>query len=109
MITCYFRYEDMSLEPFLWAENIYKFVGLPFTPEMKEWIKTNTQAPANSYANPYGTKRNSTVAMQSWRKRLPLKQVLTIQNECSEMMKFYGYKNVANQTELLDVQNTLIT
>ena len=88
---------------------IYKFVGLQLTPEVKEWIKRNTQAQAKSKINPYTTNRDSAATMQAWRNHLSLEQVLTVQNECSEMMKFYGYKKVTNQEELLDLQKILVT
>merc|ERR1712183_1102136 len=38
------RYEDLALRPMEVAEEIYKFVDLPFVPEVRSWISQNTHA-----------------------------------------------------------------
>lgn len=91
------------------AQKIYDYAGLELLPEVHSWIKSNTRAkPTKSKVNPYATKRDSAVAMQAWRTHLTFKQILTVQNVCSKMMHFFGYKTVSSQNDLLNLDQRLL-
>jgi len=86
------------------AENIYKFVGLKMVSTIENWIKQNTESaavpPGRKRTSPYSTKRDSSEAMQAWRKHLTFNQVESIQTVCSKAMAYFGYKNVSSEEEL---------
>ena len=105
----FIRYEDLSNEPASITSKIYKFVGLDFNQEIQFWIKYHTKIKTSSTLNPYGTRRYSSATMQAWRNHLSFDQVSTIQNVCSEMLDFFGYKKVHSKEQLTDLHSSLIS
>ena len=97
----------MSLDPHGVAQKIYDFVGLKMIPSIEIWIKQNTIAPARRHS-PYSTRRDSSEAMQAWRKHLTFDQVEFIQGVCSKTMAYFGYKNASNEEELLNFDISLL-
>ena len=91
------------------TSKIYKFVGLDFNEQIQFWIKKHTKIRDSSPVNPYGTSRNSFVTMQAWRNHLSFDQVSTIQNVCSEMLDFFGYKKVHSKEQLSNLNISLIS
>nr|CAB3230801.1 carbohydrate sulfotransferase 1 [Phallusia mammillata] len=107
------RYEDLALEPFKYADEIYKFVGLDFQPQIKRWITQNTQGqkPRTKYkkkGQAFTTNRDSAAAMESWRKHLSFANVSVVQKNCKEAMDMSGYTSVANKDQLLDFNTRLV-
>nr|CAB3230830.1 carbohydrate sulfotransferase 1 [Phallusia mammillata] len=101
------RYEDLAMDPFKYTEEIYKFAGLEFKQEIRNWIKLNTQQDPAQHS-PWTTKRNSTSTMEAWRKHLPFKTVSQIQQNCPKVLDLYGYKPVYNETQLHDFRFRLV-
>ncbi|XP_072881834.1 carbohydrate sulfotransferase 3-like [Hemitrygon akajei] len=109
------RYEDIALEPLKRAQEMYRFAGIPFTPEVKKWIYENTQA-SNPSKKLYSTHKNSSEQFEKWRLSLPFKIARVVQQVCEPAMKLFGYKFVkdaatlANRSaSLLENRNFLIT
>lgn len=89
------------------AEKIYKFVDMPFLPEVKEWIKENTSASSGKMST-YSTNRNSAETMERWRKDLTFKQVKQVQDVCEDALNYFGYKVVKSESELHNFNKTLV-
>ncbi|XP_078055834.1 carbohydrate sulfotransferase 3-like [Mustelus asterias] len=93
------RYEDVALEPMRRAYEMYRFAGIPITPEVKKWIYTNTQTSQGS-DNLYSTHKNSSEQFEKWRLVLPFKIAQVVQTVCEPAMKLFGYK-LAKDAETL--------
>ncbi|GCB67562.1 carbohydrate sulfotransferase 3-like [Scyliorhinus torazame] len=93
------RYEDVALEPMKKAYEMYRFAGIPITPEVKMWIYTNTQTSQGS-DNLYSTRKNSSEQFEKWRLALPFKIAQVVQTVCGPAMKLFGYK-LAKDAETL--------
>ena len=109
-MACFCRYEDLSLDPFRVVKNVYDFVGLELTSEINDWLERNTHLSESTTRrqNPFSTKRNSTSAMQAWRKHLSFVQVQNIQNMCKETMEHFGYQTISSEMELNDTNVLLL-
>ncbi|KFV10656.1 Carbohydrate sulfotransferase 3, partial [Tauraco erythrolophus] len=59
------RYEDVARAPLQKAEEMYRFAGLPLTPQVEEWIGKNTQA-ARDGSGVYSTRKNSSEQFEKW-------------------------------------------
>ncbi|KFV06033.1 Carbohydrate sulfotransferase 3, partial [Pterocles gutturalis] len=63
--------EDVARAPLQKAEEMYRFAGLPLTPQVEEWIGKNTQAPRDG-SDIYSTRKNSSEQFEKWRVSVPL-------------------------------------
>ena len=102
------RYEDLARYPELKAEEMFRFAGMPFSAQAREWIANNTQA-APKDRDPYSTQRDSDEAADKWRASLPLGLAQVVQKVCGPAMELFGYsfvhdaKTLANRSiSLLD-------
>ncbi|NXW03924.1 CHST3 sulfotransferase, partial [Fregetta grallaria] len=85
------RYEDVAQAPLQKAEEMYRFAGLPLTPQVEEWISKNTQAPRDSNGV-YSTRKNSSEQFEKWRFSIPFKLAQVVQDACAPAMRLFGYK-----------------
>ncbi|XP_054773904.2 carbohydrate sulfotransferase 1-like [Lytechinus pictus] len=101
------RYEDLALEPYVYAQKIYDFAGLgaEIPPKMKRWIdiNTNTNDLSKKRAAAFSTKRDSKEVLVSWKSRLTIEMAQAIEEvgDCSRLMKATGYKLIGNNLEML--------
>lgn len=100
------RYEDIARFPMRKATEMYRFTGIPFTPQVKSWILKNTQAAKTSGV--YSTQKNSSEQVEKWRFSLPFKIAQVVQKVCGPTMKLFGYKFVSSEEMLTDKSASLI-
>lgn len=101
------RYEDIARFPMRKAMEMYKFAGIPFTPQAKAWILRNTQA-SKKTSSVYSTQKNSSEQVEKWRFSLPFKIAQVVQKVCGPTLKLFGYKTVSSEEMLMDKSISLI-
>lgn len=101
------RYEDIARFPMRKATEMYRFTGIPFTPQVKLWILRNTQA-SKKTGGVYSTKKNSSAQVEKWRFTLPFKIAQVVQKVCGPTLKLFGYKFVSSEEMLTNKSITLI-
>uniref|UniRef100_A0A4W5QFM7 Sulfotransferase n=1 Tax=Hucho hucho TaxID=62062 RepID=A0A4W5QFM7_9TELE len=101
------RYEDIARFPMRKAAEMYKFTGIPFTPQVKDWVLKNTQA-SNEASGVYSTQKNSSEQVEKWRFSIPYKLAQVVQRVCGPTMKLFGYRFVNSEAMLTDKSISLI-
>ncbi|KAL4640047.1 carbohydrate sulfotransferase 3 [Arapaima gigas] len=101
------RYEDIARYPMQKAAEMYSFAGIPFTPQVKEWILKNTQA-SKEASGVYSTQKNSSEQVEKWRFSIPFKLAQVVQKVCGSTMKLFGYRFVNDEATLLDKSISLL-
>ncbi|XP_028826609.1 carbohydrate sulfotransferase 3-like isoform X2 [Denticeps clupeoides] len=101
------RYEDIARFPMSKAAEMYTFTGIPFTPQVKDWILKNTQA-SKEASGVYSTQKNSSEQVEKWRFTIPFKLVQVVQKVCGPTMKLFGYKFAESEEMLTDKSLSLI-
>ncbi|XP_061667106.1 carbohydrate sulfotransferase 3-like [Syngnathoides biaculeatus] len=101
------RYEDVARSPVNKASEMYKFTGIPFTPQVKDWILKSTQV-SKENRGLYSTQKNSTEQVEKWRFSLPYKAVQLVQKVCGSTLKLFGYRFVTSEEMLRDESISLI-
>lgn len=85
------RYEDVARGPLQKAREMYRFAGIPLTPQVEDWIQKNTQA-AHDGSGIYSTQKNSSEQFEKWRFSMPFKLAKVVQAACGPAMRLFGYK-----------------
>ncbi|XP_033064651.1 carbohydrate sulfotransferase 3 [Trachypithecus francoisi] len=85
------RYEDVARGPLQKAREMYRFAGIPLTPQVEDWIQKNTQA-AHDGSGIYSTQKNSSEQFEKWRFSMPFKLAQVVQAACGPAMSLFGYK-----------------
>ncbi|XP_035256229.1 carbohydrate sulfotransferase 3-like [Anguilla anguilla] len=101
------RYEDIARFPMQKAAQMYSFTGIPFTPQVKEWILKNTQA-SKEASGVYSTQKNSSEQVEKWRFSIPFKLAQVVQKVCGPTMRLFGYKFVYDEATLTDKTISLL-
>ncbi|KAJ3607450.1 hypothetical protein NHX12_024501 [Muraenolepis orangiensis] len=101
------RYEDIARFPLQKAAEMYSFAGIPFTPQVKAWILSNTQA-SKETSGIYSTQKKSSEQVEKWRFNVPFKIVQVVQKVCGSTLKLFGYKFVSSEEMLTDKSISLI-
>lgn len=101
------RYEDIARFPMRKATEMYKFTGIPFTPQVKNWILQNIQA-SKEASGVYSTQKNSSEQVEKWRFSIPYKIAQIVQRVCGPTLKLFGYKFVKSEAMLTDKSISLI-
>lgn len=106
------RYEDIARFPMSKAAEMYRFAGIPFTPQVKTWILKNTQVSQQQTKEEaggvYSLQRNSSEHVEKWRFSLPFKIAQVVQRVCRPTLKLFGYKVVSSEKMLTDRSISLI-
>ncbi|KAM6184756.1 carbohydrate sulfotransferase 3 [Rhynchocyon petersi] len=85
------RYEDVARWPLQKAREMYRFAGIPLTPQVEDWIQKNTQAARDS-SGIYSTQKNSSEQFEKWRFSMPFKLAQVVQTACGPAMRLFGYR-----------------
>ncbi|KAG7258593.1 hypothetical protein CRUP_006762 [Coryphaenoides rupestris] len=101
------RYEDIAHFPMQKAEEMYRFTGIPFSAQAKNWILQNTQT-MRDVSGVYSTQKNSSEQAEKWRFRIPFKLAQLVQKVCGPAMKMFGYKFVHSEAALLNRSLSLL-
>ncbi|ESO92072.1 hypothetical protein LOTGIDRAFT_89270, partial [Lottia gigantea] len=94
------RYEDISEKPIKATENLYEFLGLKISQDIKDYIWNITSAGLPDNCVICTTRNNSVATAYKWRHLLEHSLVKIIDNTCSDVYKQMGYvpvKNIAEQ------------
>lgn len=92
------RYEDLSLQPFKMTKEILNFYGLPFDPEVEEFLDSHTRTDIGGVSSTF---RDSKTAPFHWMRDLSFAEVEQIQLNCMEAMSLWGYKETEDEIALL--------
>lgn len=99
------RYEDLSLSPYDSTQEILQFYGLPFDEQVQEFLDSHTKTNIGGVSSTF---RDSKSAPFHWTKDLFFDDIKHIQEGCTEAMRLWGYKQVHNESELLNNFNPLL-
>ena len=91
------RYEELALSPIETVKKIYKFIERPATERVLRWIRTATRA-GNS--GNFGTRRDSSKTVESWRSYLSFVETTEVQKHCGDVMMRHGYEEVTSRKDL---------
>uniref|UniRef100_H0W631 Sulfotransferase n=1 Tax=Cavia porcellus TaxID=10141 RepID=H0W631_CAVPO len=101
------RYEDVARSPLQKAREMYRFAGIPLTPQVEEWIQKNTQAALDS-SGIYSTQKNSSEQFEKWRFSMPFKLAQVVQAACASTMRLFGYKLAKDAASLTNRSISLL-
>ncbi|CAH1781663.1 unnamed protein product [Owenia fusiformis] len=91
------KYEDFSENPLMQSQKLYADLGLILPNEVKTWIRNNTNSEDKhnklGMQYIYGTKKNSKIVHQRWKKQLRLPELRMVQKltTCAKLMKALNY------------------
>lgn len=92
------RYEDLSLEPNEVTKKMFQFYGLSYDSKIEAFLDSHTKAAHKSS----WTVRNSEKAAFHWMKDSDFEEVMQVQGNCTEAMKLFGYKEIAEASQLTE-------
>ncbi|KAL8583015.1 hypothetical protein ACOMHN_039254 [Nucella lapillus] len=96
------RYERLAENPLQVSEEMYSFLGLRFSSQVKAFVYNRTMA-GQVPNNAYGTLRsNSTETAYSWRSKVSLESAQIVDRNCRDVYQTLGYLPVHSDLELLD-------
>ncbi|NXM64869.1 CHST3 sulfotransferase, partial [Illadopsis cleaveri] len=101
------RYEDVARAPLQKAREMFRFAGLPLTPQVEEWIGKNTQAPLDGN-DVYSTCKKSSEQFDKWRFSMPFKLAQVVQNICTPAMQLFRYKLASSPAALANRSFSLL-
>ncbi|KAM9847738.1 carbohydrate sulfotransferase 3a [Aulostomus maculatus] len=101
------RYEDIARYPMQKAEEMYKFTGIPFSHQAREWILRNTQTTQEA-SGFYSTQKNSSEQAEKWRFSIPFTLAQVVQRVCGPTMKLFGYKFADDKKSLTNKSISLL-
>ncbi|XP_070193835.1 carbohydrate sulfotransferase 1-like isoform X2 [Littorina saxatilis] len=101
------RYENMAENPLKEAEAMYRFLGLDFTPTVREFVFNKTMAGQKGKSAYSTSRQNSTETANSWRKKLTIAVAMTIDRNCKDIYQHLGYLPVNTLMELTDFSHSL--
>lgn len=101
------RYEDIARYPMQKAMEMYRFTGIPFSPQAREWILKNTQTTQEA-SGIYSTQKNSSEQAEKWRFSIPFTLAQVVQRVCGSTMKLFGYRLVSDENMLTNKSFSLL-
>uniref|UniRef100_UPI0037E9B3BB carbohydrate sulfotransferase 6-like n=1 Tax=Semicossyphus pulcher TaxID=241346 RepID=UPI0037E9B3BB len=93
------RYEDLAHNPLEEINEMYEFVGLEMTTQLKEWIYMLTNGKREDNHPFKVSPRNATDVSQAWRSMLSHDKVKQVQEVCERAMSLLGYRMVHSEEE----------
>ncbi|XP_077986129.1 carbohydrate sulfotransferase 1-like [Glandiceps talaboti] len=95
------RFEDIALNPKEYADIMYNHVGIEVHKDVYAWIDNNSLI-KNAQHGGWGTSRNSTAVVDTWRSKMTLALVQKIQNlnMCRKYMQSLRYEFFNSKSEL---------
>lgn len=91
------RYEDLSLDPYKMTQEILDFYGLPFDPQVEEFLDSHTRSDIGGVSSTF---RDSKSAPFHWIHDLAYDEISDIQESCTKAMQLWGYRP-ADETTIL--------
>lgn len=93
------RYEDLSLDPFKITKEILDFYGLPFDPEVEEFLDSHTRTDIGGVSSTF---RDSKAAPFHWMRDLSFGEIQSVQLNCVDAMRLWGYRQATDESTLLN-------
>lgn len=93
------RYEELSMDPFKYTQELFKFFRLDFHPQVMEFLDSHTKLNVGGVSSTF---RNSKSAPFHWRTDLNFSEVQYIEQNCDEAMQLWGYLKAKNESHLRD-------
>jgi len=82
-------YEDIASDPVRYVEEMYRYVGLEMTPQVREHIEISTHG--NVVKGMYEVVRNTAEVVDRWKVDMDKDYVRWVEEVCSEMLDLFGY------------------
>ncbi|XP_016079482.1 PREDICTED: carbohydrate sulfotransferase 3 [Miniopterus natalensis] len=101
------RYEDVARRPLEKAREMYRFAGIPLTPQVEDWIQKNTQGSQDG-SGIYSTQKNSSEQFEKWRFSMPFKLAQVVQAACGPAMRLFGYRLARDAASLTNRSVSLL-
>ena len=88
------KYEDVAADPDRWAQDLFHFVGIPYTDRYKQYVynTTHIKERGEKEKGSYSVERESKEIINSWKKKLIPSHWKTIEHECKDLLDIMGYK-----------------
>ncbi|XP_040583049.1 carbohydrate sulfotransferase 4 [Lepeophtheirus salmonis] len=83
-----FRYEDFSNDPFNNSKKVLDFFSFVYHDKVRDFLKSHTAIKKGGVSSTF---RNSKTAPYHWMKDLKIEEILSIQKECGEALRLWGY------------------
>ena len=98
------RYEDIVAAPIKATQQMYDFLELKLTPDIRSFVWNSTYGGLPDDCVICTTRTNATLTAYRWRTdRFRLQQIMAAQSVCADVMRVMGYKVLANEQEILDI------
>uniref|UniRef100_A0A2C9KGF3 Uncharacterized protein n=1 Tax=Biomphalaria glabrata TaxID=6526 RepID=A0A2C9KGF3_BIOGL len=95
------RYEDGALEPYKYAQKIYRFLGIDYDASVEDFIQNLLRDEEDKRLDAYSIRRkNFTRAMSRWRYQAGFNSVNKTGQICGHLFQKLGYKFVYSQKDL---------
>ena len=99
------RYEDLASAPEAVVKNLFDFVGLQVTQEVRHWLEEHTRPSVKpgrrDEDRPYSTVRNSLDVLDKWRRTRVMLVVNAVEQACGETLGRLGYIPVRGSEKLV--------
>jgi len=94
-------YEALTEKPYEGAEYVYKFLDMPITEYVIEWVFKSTHAQIQNRTSYFSTARADAVAIAShWRTQMVFSTVQTIDNACVKTYPYFGFLPLPSLSKL---------
>uniref|UniRef100_A0A667H940 Sulfotransferase n=1 Tax=Lynx canadensis TaxID=61383 RepID=A0A667H940_LYNCA len=103
------RYEDLVRDPLGRTDQMYKFVGLKFLPQLQTWVYNSTRGKGMGSHAFHTNARNALNVSQAWRWTLPYAKVSRLQKVCNDTMTLLGYHLVRSEQEQRNLSLDLLS
>ncbi|XP_046546412.1 carbohydrate sulfotransferase 1-like [Haliotis rubra] len=103
------RYEDIAHKPIPLTEDLYNFVGLPLTQNVRKHIYNITTGGNDEDCPLCISKSNSTQAAEKWRLQAKDDFVQIVDSNCKNVYQYIGYLPIMNASSLRDMNVPVLT
>lgn len=96
------RYEDLVSSPLNASQELFDFVGIPMSDQVKRYLVNSTNSRDRRYTHEYGTLRNNASKLiDAWRNHLSAEAVRAVESHCWPVLEILRYTPVFSRA-LLD-------
>lgn len=93
-------YEDIATKPIETSKDLYQFLGTSFTSHVQNYVFNITQAGNAENCAICTTRPNSTLHIDSWRKKIKDSNLQLIEARCNYILQQFNYTIYTNNTLL---------
>lgn len=85
-------YEDIASDPVRYVEEMYKYVGLEMTSQVRNHIEISTHG--ETVKGTYEVVRNTAEVVERWKTDMDKDYIRWVEEVCSEMLDLFGYSKL---------------